>query len=60
MNVSAALATCDLNCNAITSIPSRHLQCISDVRFGSKADMCVAQGHVRFTPESRHWKINVC
>jgi hypothetical protein len=23
-----------------------------DVRFGSKADMCSAQGHVRFTPKS--------
>src|SRR5262249_45298193 len=26
----------------------------SDVRFGSKADMCTAPAHVRFTPESRH------
>ena len=25
-----------------------------DVRFGSKADMCSAKRHVRFTPESRH------
>jgi hypothetical protein len=25
-----------------------------DVRFGSKADMCSAIGHVRFTPESGH------
>src|SRR5262249_740970 len=24
----------------------------SDVRFGSKADMCSARAHVRFTPES--------
>src|SRR5262249_43898516 len=24
------------------------------VRFGSKADICSAKGHVRFTPESRH------
>ena len=24
----------------------------ADVRFGSKADMCSARGHVRFTPES--------
>jgi len=23
-----------------------------DVRFGSKADMCVAKSHVRFTPNS--------
>jgi hypothetical protein len=22
---------------------------------GTKADMCVAKGHVCFTPESRHW-----
>jgi len=31
---------------------------VVDVRFGSKADMCAAKGHVRFTPdsdrESRH------
>src|SRR5262245_24688794 len=25
-----------------------------DVCFGSKADICGALGHVRFTPESRH------
>jgi hypothetical protein len=25
-----------------------------DVGFGSKADMCGAKGHVRFTPESGH------
>ena len=25
-----------------------------DVRFGSKADICSAKGHVRFTPESGH------
>ena len=25
---------------------------LADVRFGSKADMCSAQGHVRFTPNS--------
>jgi hypothetical protein len=25
-----------------------------NVRFGSKADMCSAKGHVRFTPESGH------
>ena len=25
-----------------------------DVRFGSKADMCGAKRHVRFTPKSRH------
>jgi len=24
----------------------------ADVRFGSKADICSAQAHVRFTPES--------
>jgi hypothetical protein len=26
-----------------------------DVRFGSKADMCGAKRHVRFTPNSGHW-----
>ena len=25
-----------------------------DVRFGSKADMCGAKGHVRFTPDNDH------
>jgi len=25
------------------------------VRFGSKADICSAKSHVRFTPESGHW-----
>ena len=30
----------------------RCLDEIGDVRFGSKADMCSAQAHVRFTPES--------
>ena len=28
------------------------------VRFGSKADMCSAKGHVRFTPESGHVRCN--
>jgi len=30
----------------------KRLQTISDVRFGSKADICAAKSHVRFTPES--------
>ena len=29
-----------------------------DVRFGSKADMCGAKSHVRFTPESGHVRCN--
>ena len=33
-------------------LESRH------VRFGSKADMCSAKGHVRFTPESGHVQCN--
>src|SRR5262245_25009353 len=33
----------------------------ADVRFGSKADMCGAQAHVRFTPESGHLqRIRAC
>src|SRR6516225_7434381 len=32
--------------------PITFSSCESDVRFGSKADMCSAQAHVRFTPES--------
>ena len=27
---------------------------MTDVRFGSKADVCNAKPHVRFTPESGH------
>src|SRR5262249_23986472 len=30
----------------------------ADVRFGSKADICTAIGHVRFTPESGHVQCN--
>jgi hypothetical protein len=30
----------------------------ADVRFGSKADMCSAKGHVRSTPESGHVQCN--
>jgi hypothetical protein len=31
------------------SLPQHEM--LADVRFGSKADMCAAIGHVRFTPE---------
>ena len=31
---------------------------IGYVRFGSKADMCSAQAHVRFTPNSGHVQRN--
>ena len=31
---------------------------VGDVRFGSEADMCSAQAHVRFTPESGHVRCN--
>ena len=30
------------------------ISCVKDVRFGSKADMCSAKRHFRFTPESGH------
>jgi hypothetical protein len=33
---------------------------IVDVRFGSKADMCGAKGHVRFTPESDIKRVVKC
>jgi hypothetical protein len=29
------------------------------VRFGSKADMCTAIGHVRFTPKSGHVRVQL-
>ena len=38
---------------ATTSTPDIHQQ-LFNVRFGSKADMCSAKRHVRFTPESGH------
>ena len=41
----AESAFCVANGRAVVNI---------DVRFGSKADMCSAKGHVRFTPESGH------
>jgi hypothetical protein len=31
---------------------------VRNVRFGSKADICTAIGHVRFTPESGHVRCN--
>ncbi|MGC1960508.1 MAG: hypothetical protein WA683_23130, partial [Pseudolabrys sp.] len=40
------------------SAASNALSDVSDVRFGSKADMCNAKRHVRFTPESRHVQCN--
>jgi hypothetical protein len=42
------------------------IQRAADVRFGSKADICTAPAHVRFTPKSGHemancdlWNLNV-
>ena len=32
----------------------RYRGAISNVRFGSKADICAAKSHVRFTPKSGH------
>ena len=37
---------------------SRDWRCPLDVRFGSKADMCSARGHVCFTPNSGHVQCN--
>ena len=43
-----------------TASDSRRL-CRQNVRFGSKADICSAKRHVRFTPESGHSQCNsVC
>ena len=37
------------------------LKGLADVRFGSKADICSAKRHVRFTPNSGHMRCNsVC
>ena len=37
---------------------NRTVRVHSNVRFGSKADMCSAKDHVRFTPESGHVRCN--
>jgi hypothetical protein len=37
-----------------SNIPSYAIGDEVDVRFGSKADMCIAKRHVCFTPESGH------
>jgi hypothetical protein len=34
----------------------QHRACDGHVRFGSKADICAAKSHVRFTPESGHFR----
>src|SRR5262249_34691224 len=34
------------------TLRSGHVRCEVHVRFGSKADMCTAPAHVRFTPNS--------
>ena len=51
---------------ASSSKTSRHLtaikasrSCCTNVRFGSKADICSAKAHVRFTPESGHVQCNL-
>jgi hypothetical protein len=36
----------------IVAVQVRLVKALRNVRFGSKADMCSAQAHVRFTPES--------
>jgi hypothetical protein len=39
---------------SIVTVQTRLVKGRPDVRFGSKADMCSAQAHVRFTPKSGH------
>jgi hypothetical protein len=34
--------------------PTSEVEGLADVRFGSKADMCGAKSHARFTPKSGH------
>ena len=38
----------------IVASETKVMEELFDVRFGSKADMCSAKRHVRFTPESGH------
>src|SRR5262249_8539411 len=51
-------ATAHATMKSATGPPSRlrKKRCseLADVRFGSKADICAAKSHVRFTPESGH------
>jgi hypothetical protein len=46
---------CKLRSVYWTEVHSLCSQALANVRFGSKADMCCAKRHVRFTPESGHW-----
>jgi len=39
-----------VNCHIVIEVPEN----MHHVRFGSKADICAAIGHVRFTPQSGH------
>src|SRR5215472_9138174 len=38
----------------MVAVQVRLVKALRNVRFGSKADICSARGHVRFTPESGH------
>jgi hypothetical protein len=42
--------------SAMAALPPKAHMCnvVAHVCFGSKADICSAKRHVRFTPESRH------
>ena len=42
----------------IVAVQPSALERGADVRFGSKADICSAKGHVRFTPKSGHVQCN--
>jgi len=43
----------------IVAVQVRLVKALRNVRFGSKADMCSANRHVRFTPESGHVRRNL-
>ena len=49
-----ALISEPLRCFGLSRGWLRTFHCALGVRFGSKADVCSAKRHVRFTPESGH------
>ena len=52
MNSRRVIASPEACDKAIVAVQTRPGKGQTDVRFGSKADMCDAQAHVRFTPNS--------
>src|SRR5262249_20473404 len=52
MNSRRLIASPEASGQGIVQVQRGSLEEAANVRFGSKADICSAKGHVRFTPES--------